>query len=320
MAPRKRVKGKKPTETMRQRQQRLLREQRAAKAKTKTRTVKTNPTGAPRGAHGPATPPQQGPSRRTPSTIGGDTGRRGGVNKYGTKGTPKSGPPGVGKPPRFNPSIRIPARGPGLGAAGLAISTGAALGEAYRRTDRAKSESARGEGRRTFSAQSSPQRPFSKPPQSKSKPGVQGRNTRGSQGGSRASAKRKPQQPAKPKREVTSRNRRGRPTNYAKPAKRGMSNIPPKEGTGQGSPNDKKPAVTTKRQNVTPKTQPKSTPKVKKGNGVERRLTKSKERKDRAYAAVQELRAMRERFKERQSKKKKQSRANQAGWQGNRNY
>jgi len=67
MAERKRVKGKKPTESMRQRQQRLLREQRAAKAKA--RTVKTNPTGAPRGAQGPRTAPVQGPSRRTPSTI-----------------------------------------------------------------------------------------------------------------------------------------------------------------------------------------------------------------------------------------------------------
>ena len=46
----------------------------------------------------------------------------------------------------------------------------------------------------------------------------------------------------KPKRQVTSRNRRGRPTSYAdpKPAKRGVSNIPPKEGTGKGSPTVKK--------------------------------------------------------------------------------
>ena len=123
---------------------------------SKTKPVKTNPTSAPRGAQGPRTAPVQGPSRRTPSTMGGDTGRRGGVNRYGTKGTPRSGPPGLGKPPRFNPSIRTPGRTPG-GAAGLAIATGAALGEAYRRTDRAKAESARGEGRRTFSSQKPPQ-------------------------------------------------------------------------------------------------------------------------------------------------------------------
>lgn len=62
-------------------------------------------------------------------------------------------------------------------------------------------------------------------------------------------------------------------------------------------------------------------PKVKKGSGVERRLPKGKERKDRAYAAVEQLRKMRERSKQRQGKKtKKKSRANQAGWQGNRNY
>ena len=68
------------------------------------------------------------------------------------------------------------------------------------------------------------------------------RNTTSRAGGSRAAVNRKPK-PAKPKREVTSRNRRGRPTSYAKPvqtAKRGMSNIPPKEGTGKGSPTDKK--------------------------------------------------------------------------------
>lgn len=53
--------------------------------------------------------------------------------------------------------------------------------------------------------------------------------------------------------------------NKVKPAKRGMSNIPPQEGTGRGSPNDKKPA---QRQNATPKAQPKPKPKAKKGNGV----------------------------------------------------
>lgn len=231
---------------------------------SKPKPVKTNPTGAPRGAQGPANPPVQGPSRPTPSTIGGDTGRRGGPNQPA-----RSAPPGIGKPPRFNPSIRTPGRTPG-GAAGLAISAGAALGEAYRRTDRAKAESARGEGRRTFSSQKTPPTPYSKPPQSKSKPGVQGRNTKGGQGGSRAAVTRKPKQETKPKREVTSRNRRGRPTSYAQPvppARRGMSNIPPQEGTGRGSPNDKKPVT---RQNVTPKTQPKTQPKpkVKKGSGV----------------------------------------------------
>ncbi len=97
-------------------------------------------------------------------------------------------------------------------------------------------------------------------PKGESKPGVKGRKTKGGQGGSRAAVKRKPKPTTKPKREVTSRNRRGRPTSFAKPAKpakRGMSNIPPKEGTGKGSPTDKK------RQNVTPKTQPKTRVKAK---------------------------------------------------------
>ncbi len=249
MAPRKKVKGKKPEETMRQRQQRLLREQRAAKARAKS--VKTNPTGAPRGAQGPARPPVQGPSRPTPRTIGGDTGRRGGVNKYGTAGTPKSGPPGVGKPPRFDPSIRTAsklAKGlKGLGAAGLAIS---GIATAKDLADSLK----RGEGFAKLARKGT----------------TQGKGTKGGQGGSRAAVKRKPKPETKPKRKVTSRNRRGRPTSFAKPvkpAKRGMSNIPPQEGTGKGSPNDKKPA---KRQNAAPKPKPKTTPKpkVKKGGGV----------------------------------------------------
>jgi len=38
-----------------------------------------------RGAQGPRNPPVQGPSRRTPNAVAGDTGRRGGTNRYGTK-------------------------------------------------------------------------------------------------------------------------------------------------------------------------------------------------------------------------------------------
>ncbi len=48
MAERKKVKGKKPAETMRQAQRRKLAEQRAKKARAKG--VKTNPTGPARGA------------------------------------------------------------------------------------------------------------------------------------------------------------------------------------------------------------------------------------------------------------------------------
>ena len=147
------------------------------------------------------------------------------------------------------------------------------------------------------------------------KKSVQGRNTRGGQGGSRAAVGRRPKQETKPKREVTSRNRRGRPTSYArpvKPAKRGMSNIPPQEGTGRGSPNDKKPVT---RQNVTPKTQPKTQPKpqVKKGSGVSgvgpvksgRAYSVAKTGKSVTRQRVDELRAMRERSKKRQAAQKK---------------
>jgi len=57
---------------------------------TRGRGVTRNRTGAPRGAQGPRTAPQQGPNRPSPRnlTISGDTGRRGGVNKYGTERTP----------------------------------------------------------------------------------------------------------------------------------------------------------------------------------------------------------------------------------------
>ena len=270
MAPRKKVKGKKPEETMRQRQQRLLREQRAAKARAKQ--VKTNPTGPARGAQGPARPPVQGPSRRTPSTIGGDTGRRGGVNKYGTAGTPKSGPPGIGKRPRFNPAIRTASKvaraAKGLGAAGLAIS---GLATAKDLADSLK----RGEGLAKLAKKGT----------------TQGKGTKGGQGGSRAAVSRKPKPTTKPK--------------------RGMSNIPPKEGTGKGSPNDKK------RQNVTPKASPKPKtapkPKVKKGSGVSgvgpvksgRAFSVAKTGKSVSQQRAAELRAMRERSKKRQAAQKK---------------
>jgi len=254
MAERKKVKGKKPAETMRQAQRRKLAEQRAKKARAKG--VKTNPTGPARGAQGPARPPVQGPSRRTPSTIGGDTGRRGGVNKYGTAGTPKSGPPGIGKRPRFNPKVRRPGANPASVAAMTGLTIASKMAETIGKPGQSKMSGLGVDPKRLPKTE---------------KKSVKGRNTRGGQGGSRASVKRKPQQPAKPKRTVTSRNRRGRPTSYAKPvkpARRGMSNIPPKEGTGKGSPTDKK------RQNVTPKAQPK--PKVK---------AKPKTVQERAYAA-----------------------------------
>ena len=68
---------------------------------TRGRGVTRTRTGAPRGASGPATAPQQGPSRRTPTAIGGDTGRRGGANQPARSGPPRSKTPKT--PGKFGP-------------------------------------------------------------------------------------------------------------------------------------------------------------------------------------------------------------------------
>ncbi len=60
---------------------------------TRGRGVTRTRTGAARGAQGPANPPQQGPSRPTPTAIGGDTGRRGGRNQPAKSGPPRSAGP-----------------------------------------------------------------------------------------------------------------------------------------------------------------------------------------------------------------------------------
>ena len=92
----------------------------------KTKAVRKKPlTGGPRGASGPATPPVQGPSRKTPNIVA-DIPKR--TNKPKASGPPT---PGV----KFNPKNRVPAK-PGmsgdkglkaLGAAALAgaLSSGA---------------------------------------------------------------------------------------------------------------------------------------------------------------------------------------------------
>ena len=108
---------------------------------TRGRGVTRTRTGAPRGAQGPANPPVQGPSRRTPTAIGGDTGRRIPENKYGTKGTPKSGPPKPAGPKAsrvgsqirtaakvstlVNPRADLPAKA--IAAASLAMDAAKAL-------------------------------------------------------------------------------------------------------------------------------------------------------------------------------------------------
>lgn len=256
--------------------------------------VKTNPTGAPRGAQGPRTAPVQGPSRRTPSAMGGDTGRRIPQNKYGTKGTPRSGPPGVGKPPRFNPRVRRPGANPAALAGMTGLTIAGKMAETIGKPGQSKMSKLGVDPSRL------PKK------DNKVKKGAQGRNTKGGQGGSRASAKRRPNQsrPTVTGPNRTQRRTGGRPGNRVQPARRGMSNIPPQEGTGRGSPNDK-------RQNVTPKTTPKT--KVKKGSGVTgvgpvasgRAYSVAKTGKSVSRQRVDELRAMRERSKKRQAEMKK---------------
>jgi len=157
-------------------------------------------------------------------------------------------------------------------------------------------------------------------------------NSRGGQGGSRAAVNRKPKED-KPKRQVTSRNRRGRPTSYAapvKPAKRGLSNIPSKEGTGGEAETTLKYGAGKPKKSTVKASTPKggskgATGASKAGSGASGknpyRAPQGSERKDRMSKVVKELRAMQERSKERQGvKKKPQSKANKKGWPGNKNY
>ena len=74
---------------------------------TRGRGVNRTRTGAPRGAQGPANPPQQGPSRPTPTAIGGDTGRRGGPNQPAKSGPPRPAGP---KASRVGSQIRTAAK------------------------------------------------------------------------------------------------------------------------------------------------------------------------------------------------------------------
>jgi len=281
---RKYSKGKKPEETMRQRQQRLLREQRARKAaQTK---VKTNPVSStPRGAQGPRTAPQQGPSQRTnglqgtrkrtavrrsapkpefststkvsskqkalpPGKKGGalattKSARRRNINRNPSKGT-QMGTRGSAKP-----QLRLPkATMRSAGAASKALSTtGKVAGRialpisAYQTGKDLKDSLDRGEGYARV-------------------PGMVKRLVKGTGKNKTTGAK------------TNSRGRRVGAVPKAKtpttPKKRGMSNIPPGEGTGKGSPNDKP----TTRRNVTTPTAP-----------TKSRKAAPKTAKQRAYAA-----------------------------------
>ena len=149
-------------------------------------------------------------------------------------------------------------------------------------------------------------------------PGLNKRLNQGVGGasGGRATVKRKPAT-AKPKRGEPIRNRRGRVVGYkpVKPARRGMSNIPPKEGTGKGSPNDKSKTTKPVSKNggdgggTKPVTKPvkKTKPKLsgvgpfKSGQGYATAVTgKSKTQRD-----AEQLRKMQERSRARQAEMKK---------------
>jgi hypothetical protein len=74
---------------------------------TRGRGVTRTATGAPRGAQGPRTAPVQGPSRRVPTTMGGDTGRRGGANQPARSGPPRPAGP---KASRVGSQLRTAAK------------------------------------------------------------------------------------------------------------------------------------------------------------------------------------------------------------------
>jgi len=188
---RKYSKGKKPTETMRQRQTRLLKEQRARKAaQTKVNsTPDSNP--AKRGAQGPRNPSKQGPYRKPVSAMQGNTGRTGATDPQGRaknqppKPAPKNAPPTQKYKPRVsnvgpqirqrqaiektNQARRVAKANPGRtaratrnarpGRGGLigALTAGAQIGEAMRQNLPSKATpSNRGTGRATDNVRPGP--------------------------------------------------------------------------------------------------------------------------------------------------------------------
>ena len=258
---RKYSKGKKPEETMRQRQQRLLREQRARKAaQTK---VKTNPASStPRGAQGPRTAPQQGPSQRTNGLQG--TRKRTAVQRSAPK-------------PEFSTSTKVSSKQkalpPGKKGGALATTKGARRRNVNRNPSKGTQMGTRGSAKPQLRLPKGTIRSASAASKALSTTGkVAGRIAlpisayqtakdlkdsldRG-EGYARVPGivKRLVKGTGKNKTTGAKTNSRGRrvgavpkATTPTTPKKRGMSNIPPGEGTGKGSPNDK-PKI---RKNVT---------------------------------------------------------------------
>ena len=92
--------AKTPVTSSKRRPQRIKGAQTARKTGSKDKMTvsgQRNIKGGPRGAQGPGNPPQQGPSRRTPTAMGGDTGRRGGPNQPSRSGPPRPAGPRAGR-------------------------------------------------------------------------------------------------------------------------------------------------------------------------------------------------------------------------------
>lgn len=131
--------AKTPVTSSKRRPQRIKGAQTARRTGSKDKMTvsgQRNIKGGPRGAQGPANPPVQGPSRRTPTAIGGDTGRRGGPNQPAKSGPPRpAGPKAsrVGSQIRtaakvgtlVNPRADLPAKA--IAAASLAMDAAKAL-------------------------------------------------------------------------------------------------------------------------------------------------------------------------------------------------
>ena len=131
--------AKTPVTSSKRRPQRIKGAQTARRTGSKDKMTvsgQRNVKGGPRGAQGPANPPVQGPSRRTPTAIGGDTGRRGGPNQPARSGPPKPAGPKAGRVGSqirtaakvgtlVNPRADLPAKA--LAAASLALDAAKAL-------------------------------------------------------------------------------------------------------------------------------------------------------------------------------------------------
>lgn len=129
--------AKTPVTSSKRRPQRIKGAQTARKTGSKDKMTisgQRSIKGGPRGAQGPANPPVQGPSRRTPTAIGGDTGRRGGANQPARSGPPRPKTPKT--PGKFvktaakvgtilNPKTDLPAKA--VAAGSLAIDAARAL-------------------------------------------------------------------------------------------------------------------------------------------------------------------------------------------------